>query len=221
MKIHQVDYAFLKLCDELPTEEQKQSLKVNFNPISISKFNLPKKYVVLTTGYTVGVREFKADSVNKIISFVKSKGYTPVFLGSEKTATGAKHVIKGVFDDKVTYHSGLKLINQTTLLEAAKIMQGAKAVVGVDNGLLHVAGCTDTNIVAGYTTVAPQFRAPYRATNGVWMAVVPEESLACRFCQSNTNFLYGVDYTKCFEKDLLCVKQMTADKFIAALEHIL
>lgn len=223
MKIHQVDYAFLKLCDELPKDENKNSLQVNFNPIRISQFNLPTKYIVLTTGYTVGVREFRAESVNKIIDYAKLKGYATVFLGSEKAATGQAHVIKGHFDTSVAYHKGLKLINRTSLLEAAKIMNGAKAVVGVDNGLLHVAGCTNTDIVAGYTTVHPDVRAPYRnhRQSVNWWSVIPDASLACRFCQSNTNFLYGVDYTKCMEGDTLCVKQMTADKFIKLLEIIL
>lgn len=223
MKIHQVDYAFLKLCDELPSKTDKSSLKVNLTPVGINKFNLPSKYVVITTGYTAEVREFIPNSVCTLISYVKSKGYTPVFLGQKQTATGGHHVIQGTFDNNIPYSKGVNLCDKTTLLQAAKIMAGAKAVIGVDNGLLHVAACTDVPIVAGYTTVLPSKRVPYR--DGVrgknWYPVVPDKDLACRFCQSNTNFLYEVNYTKCFEKDLACVKQMTATKFIAHLSKIL
>lgn len=223
MKIHQVDYAFLKLCDELPDDTLKNSLKVNLLPIRIKQFNLPNKYVVITTGYTAEVREFSADSVYTLISYVKSKGYTPVFLGQEQTATGAAHIIQGTFNQGDNYKLGINLCNRTTLLEAAKIMAGAKAVIGVDNGLLHLAACTDTAIIAGYTTVKPEARVPYRMgmKGTAWYPVVPGEDLACRFCQSNTNFLYDVSYTACFEKDLRCVKQMTAEKFILHLSKIL
>lgn len=246
MKIHQVDYAFLKLCDELPNKKHKESLKVNFKPISVGKFNLPERYVILTTGYTAEVREFPASSVNELLSFIRSKGYAPIFLGQEQTATGTKHIIQGTFSNEIDYKKGLNLCNKTTLLEAAKIMQGAKAVLGVDNGLLHVAACTDAHIIAGYTTVRSSVRAPYRkgwapTAKGSrktvhkgfkWHPITPDRSLACRFCQSNSNFLFKdsslhvqpndmVDYKKCYEKDLSCVKQMTADKFIAKLSLIL
>lgn len=223
MKIHQVDYAFLKLCDELPNKKNKSNLKVNLTPIGVKKFNLPQKYVVITTGYTAEVREFTASSVNTLISYVKLKGYIPIFLGQKQTATGGQHIIQGTFSSTVKYNQGVNLCNKTTLLQAAKIMAGAKAVIGVDNGLLHLAACTDTTIVAGYTTVHPNKRVPYREgeKGKNWYPVTPDKDLACRFCQSNTNFLYNVNYTKCFEKDLLCVKQMTAEKFIAILAGIL
>lgn len=221
MKIHCADYAFLKLCDELPAVEHKNSLRVNFKPISIKQFNLPKKYVVLTTMSTVGVRAWPADSVYRVVSYVKSKGYTPVFVGQEKTPSGGAFTIEG--KAAVDFSTGLNLVNRTSLLQVAKIMQGAAAVVGVDNGLLHVAACTDVSIVAGYTTVAPEIRAPIRAdTVGLnWYPVVPDKSLGCRFCQSSTNFLYDVNYTKCMEKDVKCTLQLVAGKFIEHLYKIL
>lgn len=223
MKIHSVDYAFHVLCDEEPSIDKKNYLKVNFTDIDISRFNLPKKYVVVTTGYTAKVREFHPDSVNGVIDYVLSKGYTPVFLGQTNTATGAKHVIEGTFKEEIRYDKGINLIDNTSLLEAAAIMQASSAVVGVDNGLLHIAGCTDAKIVGGYTTVSPNLRNPTR--NNVLgydcFNVVPDKSLGCRFCQVKTNFLYGHDYKNCLYDDYKCVTELTAAKFIEQLAKIL
>lgn len=141
--------------------------------------------------------------------------------------TGAHHTIKGSFPD-INGVLGLDLIDKTTVLQAANIMSGALAVVGVDNGLLHLAGCSKVPIVAGFTTVSPDIRLPYR--DGVLgkdcYVVTPPATLACRFCQQGTNFLYGHDYRNCLYKndsalDRLCTKSITADRFIHHLEIIL
>lgn len=223
MKMHSVDYAFLKLCDEQVPLTKKNYLRVKMDKIDVSQIASNKDYVVITTGYTASVREFKAFEVNKISDYLLSKEITPVYLGQRETSTGGKDNIKGIFSDEIDYSKGLDLRDKTTLLQAAKVIQGAKAIVGVDCGLLHVAGCTDTPIVAGFTTVRPELRAPIR--NNIlghgFYSVVPGALLQCRFCQSDTNFLYNVNYTKCMYKDYLCVQDLTADKFISYLDKIL
>ncbi len=223
MKIHVVDYAFLKLCDENPSLDNKNYLQIRPDEIDISMLRLPEKYIVITAGYTAKVREFPASHVNKIADFALSKGYTPVFLGQTKTETGTAHVIEGNFNQEVNLAAGVNLLNKTTLLEAAKIMGNAKAVLGVDNGLLHVAGCTNTLIIGGFTTVSPEVRMAVR--NGIlgwnYFPIEPDKTLPCRGCQEKTNFLYGHDYRDCIYNDYVCTTQMTANKFIANLERLL
>lgn len=223
MKIHCLSYAFLKLCDQHPDFDKMNYLKINTDKIYIKHFELPKNYIVITTGYTAAVREFRAEHVNSVAKYAKDKGYDVVFLGQTSTKTGSSHIIQGVFDENIDFSIGLNLIDKTSLLEAAKIMGNAKAVIGVDNGLLHVAGCTDVAIVGGFTTVEPDIRMPVRHSELGWnyFPVVPDISLACSYCQSQTNFLYGHDYKTCMYKDNLCTYQMTAEKFIKELEKIL
>jgi hypothetical protein len=223
MKIHLADYAFLKLCDEVVGVEHKNTLPVKLDEILIGRFELPKKYVCLATGFTVGVREFNAKAVNEIISFCVGKGYSVVFLGQTATATGAQHVIEGKFNEEIAYDRGINLINQTSLLQTAKIISQSAAMVGVDCGLLHIAGSTDTPIVGGYTTVRPHLRAPIRhdCLGWNWFFVEPEVSLECRFCQSDTNFIYDHNYVNCLYNDHLCVKGMGSEKFIGHLEKLL
>lgn len=219
--MHLVDQAFVKIVDRLPTIEHKNYLKVT--PIDVSHFNLPKKYVVITTGHTVKVREFKASVVNDIAKFVKASGYEVVWLGSKEATTGVKGNILGNFSNEVDYSVGLDLIGSTDLLEAHAVIARATAIVGVDNGLLHVAGCTETSIVAGYTTVESIHRLPYRHNELGWKCFVvePPKSLACRFCQSNMNFLYDFDFRNCRYKDVKCVTEQTAESYINHLGKLL
>lgn len=223
MKIHILDYAFLKLTDENPSIEHKNYLKIKPDLIDVSMFNLPKRYVVMTAGYTAKVREFPAKAINEIMVYLKQKECEPVFLGQTKTITGAKHIIEGNFDKNINFKDSINLLDKTTLLEAAKIMSNAKAVVGVDNGLLHVAGCTDVPIVGGFTTVKPEIRMPVRNNIlGHNFYPVTEAKSDCNFCQQTTNFLYGHDYRNClYKKDDECINRMSSDKFIAELQKIL
>jgi hypothetical protein len=229
MKIHPVDYAFLKLCDEIPSIEEKNYLRIR--PGDVSKFNLPKKFIVMTTGFTADVREFRPEFVNEITKYAISKGYAVVFLGQKEAKTGSAHVIAARFKDGIDFKAGIDLVGKTSLSEACWIMERASAVLGVDNGLLHVAGCTDVPIVGGFTTVSPKIRMPIRHNQlgYAFHAITPDESLECRYCQEDTNFLYGHDYKTClfngipgaWDRVNACTRQMTAEKFISHMESVL
>lgn len=228
MKIHLVDYAFLKLCDENPYVAHKNYLKVRTEEIDTASFSLPEKYVVVTTGYTAEVRSWPADQINKTVDGILERNLTPVFLGKTQADSGLAHKIEGKFNAKVQYDKGLNLIDKTTELQAAAIMSKSVAVMGVDNGLIHLAGCTDAHIIAGFTTVSPWIRFPIRNNELGWhcSAVTPYPELDCSFCQQTTNFLYGHDYRKCLnkpqsEKYLKCTTYMQSKDFLAHLDTIL
>lgn len=226
MKIHSLEYAFLKLCDELPPMNERNYLKLKSRGS-----DMPKRYVVITTGFTADVREFRSQFVNEVAEFVKSTQREVIFIGSPQAKTGSQHTITATFDKGIDFSNGIDLIGKTSLLEAAQIMASADAVVGVDNGLLHVAGCSDVAIVGGFTTVSPFIRMPVRHDQLGWnyAAVIPDESLECTFCQQKTNFLYGHNYTNCLHKGKtghqykvnLCTQQMRSEKFIGHLEDLL
>jgi hypothetical protein len=222
MKIHCTDYAFLKLCDEIPSIEEKNFLQLDPDNSYGLQTELPKDYIVLTTGFTAEVREFPAATVNAIAQWCADNSIEVVWLGKKATGTGGSYVIKGAFNQQIDYTKGLDLIDKTTLLQAAYVMGKAKAVLGVDNGLLHVAGCTDTNIIGGFTTVSPEIRIPVRNNELAYKyyTVTPEPELGCRFCQQKTNFLYNHDYKFCMYNDKLCVSDMTAEKFITILKKL-
>ena len=225
MAQHMTHNIFQLVCRTNPDDHTYYNyLRPNLKPTDITKFNLPEKYVVMTTGFTSAVREFLPKHINEITQHIISKGYSVVFLGKKATPTGyEEHVIIGEFKEDIDYSIGLDLIDQTDLFEAAKIMSNAAAVVGLDNGLLHLAATTDVPIVGGFTTVNPNHRLPYRkGIMGLYFyPVVPDESLKCRFCQSNWLFTYDQDFKECRYEDLKCVKTLKSNKYIEQLEIIL
>ena len=114
-----------------------------------------------------------------------------------------------------------KSIQAIAAAEITAIMGKARAVVGVDGGLLHLASCTDVPIVAGFTVVKPHLFTPTRS--GVFgnnfYTVVPEADLGCRFCHSQINFINHGDVSTCFYLDNKCLDQMDGYKFINQLEN--
>lgn len=229
MKIHSVDYAYIKMLDELPPIEERNYLPLKAGRVNISRFYLPVKYVVITTGFTADVKEFLPEHINKIVQYLHEKNYGVVFLGSSNAKTGGDHVVRGTFREEINFAKGVNLIDKTTLLEAAEVIYGSAAVVGVDNGLLHVAGTTDVPIVGGFTFITPESKMPYRHNMLGWnfFIVRPDQSLLCQGCQVTTNLLYGHDYRRCLWREVdesminACTKQMRPEKFIAHLDKII
>lgn len=173
----------------------------------------PHKYAVLTTGQTTDSRKVPGKYWNPIIEHVLSRGLTPVFMGKSVVETGNASNIHTRFDTAVWYDLGLDLRDKTSLMQAASIMSRAACVIGHDNGLLHLAGCTPTvPIVFGYNIASPEHREPKRphlvAGNGVFNVALSREELACIHCQSNANFLIGYNFRQCLYSDLACIHKL-------------
>lgn len=232
LKSHLVDNAFASICNKQITDNSlKNYCKLNLDNINIEKFNLPKKYVVITTGFTAEVRELLPHTTNELAQYIIKKGYVPVFLGKKNASLGleGRTNLKGNFKNEIDYSVGIDLIDNTSLPEAGKIINGAKSIVGLDNGLLHLAATTSCPIVYGFTSVAPETRLPYRCNILGYNCypVTPDESLACRYCQTNWDYFYSHNFTKCWYKEngqdteIKCVKNLNSLKFIEQLEKIL
>ncbi len=223
MRTHPVDYAFHVLSDKhIYSLNEKNYLQINPEKINIKKFQLPEKYVVLGCASVEPVKEMPIQTMNEIIDFVISKGYTPVFLGKTLTKTGYKDLNIKAKALEVDYSKGINLIDKTSLLESAAILSGSKSFIGMDGGLLHLAGCTYTNIVAGFTIVSPSHIAPirYGMQKYKFYAIEPDENIPNRYYQTNNNFDYNTDYRK-FPGWEKVVENLTSDKFIKVLEEIL
>lgn len=223
MRTHPVDFGFHMLTDKhIYDLNEKNYLKINPDKIDIKRFSLPEKYVVITCGSIVPVKEMPVKTANEIIDYVISKGYVPVFLGKEKVETGVKdiRIIANLLD--INYNKGINLINKTNLLEASKIIHNAKAFIGMDGGLLHLAGSTDTEIICGFTLVNPNHIAPIRNGSQTYKfhAVVPDENIPNRFYQTNMNFNYDEDM-RFFNGWQNVVDNITSEKFIERLKVIL
>jgi len=191
------------------------------NKVNLKRFNLPEKYLVLPTMFTAPVRKLRADIINDIIKWGNEKGYTPVLLGKKDIEEkGNKGSYFAKAQDEINENQTLDLREKTSLLEAGKIISESAAIVGLDNGLLHMAACSDVPIIMGFTSLDPMHRMPIRHNTLGWNVwpVVPPESLSCRFCQSRMHFVFNHDFRKCFYDDYQCVQLLRSQQFIDALE---
>lgn len=168
--------------------------------IDISHIELPENYCIMTPGATSPTRSMPASAFNELKDYVISKGLTPVFLGK----AGLTATYKTNFKDDYDYTGGLDLRNKTSTVEAGKIIAGAQFIMGLDNGLLHLAACTDTPIIFGYTVASPELRRPIRQKGLIIDITVPKEELACISCQDHMRFMLGHEFTKCLYGDYKC-----------------
>jgi ADP-heptose:LPS heptosyltransferase len=219
IKTHLTDHGFHLLADRVGTIEQKQYLRFKADTSKITT----DPYAVIATDYTAPVRAIPGSTVNGLISYFNNRGIIPVLLGKKMTIKFSKGPEDNQQPAGIAASETLDIREKTTLIEAGNIIAGAQVICGLDNGLLHLAGCTDTPIVAAYTTVRPEHRLPYRhgSLGSGCYVVEPDEDLACRFCQSNMDFEFTHDFRDCFYKDFKCTKQITADKFIRKLDELL
>lgn len=219
---HLIDLGYMFFGNRAPLEKEK--LEHPRLPEGPRPEGVPDRYIVLTTSATKESRKLPDSTVNALREYCLDIGYTPVLLGKEYVSKNhqAEH-------GKFNTDGCLDLREKTTLLEAANIIAHSDCTVGLDNGLLHLAACTDAPIVFGYTVAAPEHRRPRRPHDRTY-EVLPEESLTCRFCQSNMRGVFAkhkdgqlshMSYERCIYEDNKCCTQHTAQKYIAGIKSLL
>lgn len=167
-----------------------------------------KRYAVITTGMTTNSRKTPPGAWNAIIKHCIARGLTPVFLGKAVVETGNPRNIHTAWNNDTDHSGGVDLRDRTSLMQAASIMSRAAVVCGHDNGLLHLAGCTDVPIVFGYNLASPKHREPKRTKGMTYNVCLTTQELACNFCQSNTNFVIGYNFRECFYGDTKCMTML-------------
>lgn len=213
LKRHLVEYAFNIMCDMNPPS--KDAMRYLPTPSQTKPGGLPDKYVVVTTGYTAPARAWLAEHINAYCKWAVQKGYMPVFLGDTNINTAPGVKVDAFFQDTIDFSVGVDLRGKTSILQATAVLEHAELVVGVDNGLLHIAATTNTPIVMGFTTLLPEHRLPVRDNIAT---VVP--NIKCGGCQSRMHYI-NHDFRTCYYKDYACLSEMTSDKFIQASERFI
>jgi ADP-heptose:LPS heptosyltransferase len=181
----------------------------------LTRFALPERYAVITPNATDDTRRLEAGAIREICDHLLSVGTTPVFLG--KYAVTATHL--GVPPENLDTTGVLDLREQTDLVEAACIMARAQFVLGLDNGLLHLASCSDVPIIWIFTTVRPALRIGERPAGSRNIIITPPKELACRFCNSNMRYIMGHDFKNCLYKDNACTKLIRGSDLIRIIKE--
>lgn len=187
--------------DRIPDGTMYPELKIDDSRLPKVLKRLDRPWIVFTPGGTTQARFVPARYWNPLIAFVKELGFMPVFLGK----TQLQDVHRAYFDDEVHWNEGIDLREKTTLLEAAAVMKFSAATLGLDNGLLHLAACTDAPIIFAYNIADPVDRRPIRNSGKYIELTVPESELECIGCQTKYKLLYTHNFKNCIRKDVKCI----------------
>lgn len=218
---HLVDLGFMYYCNmqKAPPETYYPKLELLPHELLPEVAALKGQYVVFTPGGITSSRTVRGRHLNPLIEYVLSRGLTPVFLGK----TDFSNSIITQFDESVNYGAGLNLIDKTNLFQAAAIMENAICVTGLDNGLLHLACCTEATVLFGYNIAGPEFREPRRKHGKLINITVPKEKLPCIHCQDNFKLLSSHSFHECFYGDTLCIDLLfenNAEKWKRAIDSV-
>lgn len=215
MHMHLSTFASIQLLNRIIPDEHLYYLPLP--EVDISHFDIDfSNAVIIVVTYRDEVRKIPFELVKGVSEWAADCGFTPVYVGRiDNSEVWKDSPFKLSFDMLPT--SGVDLLNKTSVLELATIIGRSRVVVGMDSGPIHVAGTTKTPIVCGFTNVTPEHRIPIRK-EGAFIPVVSD--LPCSHCQSRWSLNY-YDFGFCYFKHYDCIKQMTSEKFIRALERIL
>lgn len=176
------------------------------------------RYVVFTPGSVVPARATTGKHLNPLIDYCLALGLTPVFLGKNNFAAG----MNVRFAEDIEFSKGIDLRDKTTMLQAASIMEHAVAVLGLDNGLLHLAACTDANLIFGYNITTVEQRIPRRDWGQTINLILTEEELSCVSCQAHGKLMMNHSYHNCLYGDTKCIDLLfSGGRFEWALDQLI
>jgi hypothetical protein len=182
--------------DPLP-DEFRYLMEIKYDgPWKWPELDPNSNFAIFTPGATSEVREMPVKAFNEIVAYTISKDITPVFLG--------KRDLSEAYEAKFSHYNlsvGVDLRERTTLIEATQLMRKARFILGLDNGLLHMAGTTDCPTIFGHNVATIPHRV-LRRKQGITIDItVPESELPCIGCQSKMRFIKKHDFRKCFFKE--------------------
>lgn len=143
-----------------------EQMSYDFYPTKLDlDIELPEDYVVLHVTTNWPNRTWSDDNWVKLIDWLRENKIFTVLIGS-----GYREELHKSYSDKPldkycpTFENvyGLDLTNQGTMSDMWWVINGSRCIVTMDSGPLHLAGCTNTNIIQLGSAINPVFRAPYR-----------------------------------------------------------
>jgi hypothetical protein len=220
-----VDFAFNCLLDTEPFCHEMR----NYPAAPLGPRTIAEKYVALTTNGVFPNRTMRPALMKALLEGLLERGLKPVILGksdasvpmltcNERIAVKSKSFVDELPE---LLAQCIDLREKTGVLEARDILGHAEAVIGIDGGLLHLAGTTDVPIVYGLTIVAARHRGITRHDTYNWRLkhIVPRE-LACSGCQSNWTLVFGHNYKDCAYNDNLCIDRLHPQDFLDAFDDL-
>lgn len=174
------------------------------------------KYFVLTPCSTTETRTLPRHVHQGIADFLLNQGHEVVLLGDTKFRSR-----EPIRDNSPELRPGIhNFVGRTDLALAAHIIASAEGIIGLDNGLLHLAATTNVpHIFFAYNIASPFLREPTPAYGNTRVHnILPENPPHCLFCQDNMrHFPATHSFSKCLYGDTKCLDGLTSQRFIDAI----
>lgn len=155
----------------------------NYPRVDLVEDGLPKEiagktYAVLAPGGIRNTGTVPGHHWNSILAHLQARGFTPVIIGRSSVTEGYNAVLPPGID----LTGCINLWDKTSIMQAAQVMQYAKLVIGLDNGMLHLGACTEAPIVFGYNVTSVALRKPRRDSGRIFDVFLTKDELPCIGC---------------------------------------
>lgn len=225
--MHLVDYASIAICDAILPAKDRTYPIIDTSFLDCSILNtLPDQYFAIQCGHTSKLKKMPQKAFDDILDFfIKNKIYL-VLLGRnydvDIDSTLSSKIRPDEYIKNINSPYIINMIDKTSIVESLIVMSKAKAMLGMDSGLIHLAGLTEVPIIVAYTHKHPEYLMPIRHNELGWnvFPIVPDDGV-CRFCMTEYYNQYGYDYTNCAKGNTECCSNITADKFIEQIKKII
>lgn len=140
-----------------------------------TRFNLKApgspKTVAIHTGPSWKVREWPAEHWQRLIDHLKTNmGLRILHIGAPRHAELGKQEVRGFVGTE-------SIVDQLSLEEVTALIAQVDLLIGIDSGMLHLAGAVRTPTVGLFGPTNPEFRIPRQSSaRGVF------HKLPCSFC---------------------------------------
>jgi len=199
-----IDYGFYTILDRAPKKWERGHAQFKFAPEDRDGS------VLLTPGYTAKSRMLPGTAWNAIADGLRARGCAPKWVGAETA----------LYPEGIDWNLAEDLRGTTPdLLDTARLIHKSGAVIGLDNGLIHVAAMTPTPIVVGYSSQLPELRQPMHAGE-----LRPRTEIVktdgCNGCEARIRFNETVDFRECYFGDYQCISNLNPQLFLDAFDRL-
>ncbi len=175
---------------------------------SLATIRSPKgPLVAIHTGPTWAVREWTERGWDELVAALQCRlKATVVQVGADVLVGAAPrraYRTKGTID----------LVGERNILETAALIQQCDLFIGVDSGLLHLAGAVGTHSVGIFGPVDPKLRLPTETISDFVTSSVP--CLGCHHATPQGHWKTGCNH------DIQCMKMLSADSVLEVIDKII
>ena len=166
---YQLNHSFdirAMLAKDLGFGLSSEEMEYDFIPDEYKDLNLPSSYICVHPAFNWESRTWPQEKWQQFIDTLVSWDYFVVIVGKDEATpepgewgknSGVKYIFNFEEDSNL-----INLTNKANLSQTWHIINRAEKFITMDTGLLHLAGCTNVEIIQLGSSINYKFRAPFR-----------------------------------------------------------